>query len=155
MYVLLLQWGFDHGSVACGPGHCLPWSFTGGQPGLGACTSAAAILPVSEPRNKPGAAKVQINPVGTCLHINGLVQERPNSIALAMELRLSCTNPWTYTRVQSVYGSDNERPRYIVTLSLICWAHTQNNPCTHILWYLLIYKYLLFYLSHFHLYQSI
>ena len=25
--------------------------------------------------------------------INGLVQERRNSIALAMELRLSCTNP--------------------------------------------------------------
>ena len=27
-------------------------------------------------------------------HINGLVQERRNSSALAMELRLSCTNPW-------------------------------------------------------------
>ena len=26
-------------------------------------------------------------------HINGLVQERCNSSALAMELRLSCTNP--------------------------------------------------------------
>ena len=27
------------------------------------------------------------------LHIDGLVQERRNSIALAMELRLSCINP--------------------------------------------------------------
>ena len=27
-------------------------------------------------------------------HIDGLVQERCNSMALAMELRLSCTNPW-------------------------------------------------------------
>ena len=30
-------------------------------------------------------------------HINGLVQERRNSIALAMELRLSCTNQLTIT----------------------------------------------------------
>ena len=26
-------------------------------------------------------------------------------------------------------GSANERPRYIVTPSLIDWAHTQNDPC--------------------------
>ena len=30
------------------------------------------------------------------MHIDGLVQERRNSSALAMELRLSCTNPSTY-----------------------------------------------------------
>ena len=29
-------------------------------------------------------------------HTNGLVQERRNSSALAMELRLSCTNPSIY-----------------------------------------------------------
>ena len=29
-------------------------------------------------------------------HIEGLVQERRNSSALAMELRLSCTNPSIY-----------------------------------------------------------
>ena len=29
-------------------------------------------------------------------HIDGLVQERHNSSALAMELRLSCINPSTY-----------------------------------------------------------
>ena len=28
------------------------------------------------------------------LDINGLVKERRNSIANALELRLSCTNPW-------------------------------------------------------------
>ena len=32
-------------------------------------------------------------PVRYRLYIDGLVQERRNSIALAMELRLSCTNP--------------------------------------------------------------
>ena len=30
---------------------------------------------------------------GHDIHIDGLVQERRNSSALAMELRLSCTNP--------------------------------------------------------------
>ena len=30
---------------------------------------------------------------GDIYHIEGLVQERHNSSALAMELRLSCTNP--------------------------------------------------------------
>ena len=31
-----------------------------------------------------------------CGEIEGLVQERSNSIVLAMELRLSCTNPSKY-----------------------------------------------------------
>ena len=36
-------------------------------------------------------------------HIDGLVQERRNSSALAMELRLSCTNPSiSWTNVWSV-----------------------------------------------------
>ena len=35
-------------------------------------------------------------------HIDGLVQERCNSSALAMELRLSCTNPSIYNVMQSV-----------------------------------------------------
>ena len=30
----------------------------------------------------------------SALHIDGLVQERHNSIANALELRLSCINPW-------------------------------------------------------------
>ena len=32
------------------------------------------------------------------LHIDGLVQERRNSSALTMELRLSCTNPSIFSR---------------------------------------------------------
>ena len=28
-------------------------------------------------------------------------------------------------------GSANERRRYIVKSSLICWAHNQNDPCLH------------------------
>ena len=37
------------------------------------------------------SALVQVS-VGTKIRIDGLVQERRNSSALAMELRLSCTN---------------------------------------------------------------
>ena len=32
----------------------------------------------------------------TTAHIDGLVQERRNSSALAMELHLSCTDPWSH-----------------------------------------------------------
>ena len=35
-------------------------------------------------------------------YIDGLMQERRNSSALAMELRLSCTNPWIWTCVYVV-----------------------------------------------------
>ena len=38
---------------------------------------------------------IKLSEVGQ-IQINGLVQERHNSIALAMELRLSCTNPSTW-----------------------------------------------------------
>ena len=34
--------------------------------------------------------------VNTLRHVDGLVQERRNSSALVMELRLSCTNPSMY-----------------------------------------------------------
>ena len=37
-----------------------------------------------------------------CQHIDGLMQERRNSIANALELSLSCTNPLTYKLAQSV-----------------------------------------------------
>ena len=37
-------------------------------------------------------------------HIGGLVQERRNSSALAMELRLSCTNPQIYVS-SAIFGS--------------------------------------------------
>ena len=43
-----------------------------------------------------------------CNHINGLVQERRNSIANAMELRLSNTNPlkWLITHYQDTKIED-------------------------------------------------
>ena len=37
------------------------------------------------------------------IHIDGLVQERRNSSALAMELRLSCINPAIYTCKDGAY----------------------------------------------------
>ena len=42
-------------------------------------------------------------------HIDGLLQERRNSIALAMELRLSCTNPSIWLN----YITINEKMIYI------------------------------------------
>ena len=94
------------------------------------------------------------------VHIDGLVQERHNSSALAMELRLSCITHrferyyntvfiiWYYTfHDDEKYSrlllqrslmycdiilcmcSANETQCYIVTLSLIGWAHAQNDPC--------------------------
>ena len=41
--------------------------------------------------------------IGTLMHvyINGLVQERRNSSALAMELRLSCINPGFFIYIGS------------------------------------------------------
>ena len=36
-------------------------------------------------------------------HIDGLMQERRNSSALAMELHLSCTNPSIYARFQPMH----------------------------------------------------
>ena len=45
-------------------------------------------------------------------HIDGLVQESFNSSALAMELRLSCTNPSIYGL--NIYsGVDNIVPRIV------------------------------------------
>ena len=37
-------------------------------------------------------------------YLDGLVQERPNSIVNALELRLSCTNPSLYTVYSSAIG---------------------------------------------------
>ena len=64
-------------------------------------------------------------------YINGLVQERRNSSALAMELRLSCINPsiW-YEGVRPVWNDT----RLYINLALISngtqtiMGH-QNNPC--------------------------
>ena len=53
----------------------------------------------------------------------GSCKKDGNSSALAMELRLSCTNPLILCMRPA-----NERRRYIVTASLICWTHTLMIP---------------------------
>ena len=45
-------------------------------------------------------------------HIDGLVQERRNSIALAMGLRIPCTNPSIYCIIFAIDGF--VLPRFIV-----------------------------------------
>ena len=40
--------------------------------------------------------------------IDGLVQERRNSIDNALQLRLSCTNPWRWAAYQDVETSPNQ-----------------------------------------------
>ena len=42
------------------------------------------------------------HPTQLVTHINGLVQERRNSIANVLELRLSCTNPSIYRYAQQI-----------------------------------------------------
>ena len=42
--------------------------------------------------------------------VDRLVQERRNSSALALELRLSCTNPSSIVIYKSIYGSMQLRP---------------------------------------------
>ena len=55
----------------------------------------------------------------TDMHIDGLVQERRNSIANALELRLSCTNP-------SIWPS-----------SVLCEEHYTMVKTSHFPWYVL------------------
>ena len=76
------------------PWHCLP-----------GCSKAPAVLPLGTQGGTTLRGEVE-QEMGTgegcgwCLHrssyIDGLVQERRNSSALAVELRLSCTNPSTW-----------------------------------------------------------
>ena len=54
-------------------------------------------------------------------HIDGLVQEICNSIALTMELRLSCTNLSTYYYMRT---HTSLTPKYIATLMLHTNTHT-------------------------------
>ena len=64
----------------------------------------------------------------TAIYIDGLVQERCNSSALAMELRLSCAN-------QSIYAppdlSDQGRkeliPIYLITISAVSQQQMQQS----------------------------
>ena len=52
---------------------------------------------------KDGTPNVQM--IIYSIYINGLVRKRRNSSALAMELRLSCTNPSIYAAKYTVLSS--------------------------------------------------
>ena len=55
-------------------------------------------------------------------HIDGLVQERRNSIANALELRLSCTHPsirWLVSEMYGVYNTSQELCMCFFTLCFI------------------------------------
>ena len=53
------------------------------------------------------------------IHIDGLVQERRNSNALAIELRLSCTNPLTYSAIDVYDIFTSELLLYVVYIEVI------------------------------------
>ena len=101
--------------------HVLKWSG-------GCCCRCGYVLqpqcmhePSYDPHNKntlPNVTPITLSvTVGLSVcaqgEIDGLMQERCNSSALAMELSLSCTKPskWLY-----------------IIMSLIGWLHTQNDP---------------------------
>ena len=79
-----------------------------------------------------------VNPssAGLRLYINGLVQERGNSIANALELRLFCPNPWiqdpslVITVPADVPAPDSARP-----FAARCWLHLHESK---FLWLLVI-----------------
>ena len=58
-------------------------------------SNPAWYLPVKSHENKTPSVGYGSH-CGQKEHIDGLVQERRNSSASAMELRLSCTNPWIH-----------------------------------------------------------
>ena len=58
---------------------------------MGNAHPVAAIITTAEVAASAAAAGLEY--FNTVRHIDGLVQERRNSSALAMELRLSCTKP--------------------------------------------------------------
>ena len=55
------------------------------------------------------------------VHVDGLMQERRNSIANTLELRLSCTNPSLYTCIYILLGYTKQ------TLSESEFAHFLNS----------------------------
>ena len=55
------------------------------------------------------------------VHIDGLVQERCNSIANALELHLSCTNPLIYGGIIWLFVGNSK-------WQAIAWANTKSIP---------------------------
>ena len=58
-------------------------------------------------------------------HIDGLVQERRNSIANALELRLSCANPYEHKKLKNMEINDKKNLDYWVTAKKLksYWLH--------------------------------
>ena len=63
-------------------------------------------------------------------HIDGLVWERRKSSALAMEIRLSCTNPSIYTNVPtSVHNRTHNMGSYVQVIACCLFsANTSSKP---------------------------
>ena len=57
-------------------------------------------------------------------HVDGLVQERRNSSALAMELHLSCTNPSMWITVQWYYSKVSFSPNTAAAGESTLWIYT-------------------------------
>ena len=61
----------------------------------------------------------------TCLHIDGLEQEKRKSVALAMELRLSCTNPLIWYLIMNTSPSLLLVLFDIINAAIVLFANTQ------------------------------
>ena len=64
-----------------------------------ACISLLVLACPNETNVHPAQAELLCRYVYAIYHVDGLVQERRNCNALAMELRLSCTNPSKYAQL--------------------------------------------------------
>ena len=96
---------FIHKSVHCSPASCKcpcprrsPW-----DPGVSGSTGA---------RSLEGSTGSEFQKRGT-ERFDGLVQERCNSSALAMELHLSCTNPSTWDISQGHFSPKDSQTKWL------------------------------------------
>ena len=112
------------GSVGCEPA-AWSWDTPGNPPQRGPQNSSPATA-----NNKHSIAYLPLNILrmrwnGGCFvdDIYGLVQERRNSSALAMELRLSCTNPLTYSNI-SVFL----RVQLSLLVLVMAWCKQHDKP---------------------------
>ena len=88
------------------------------------------------------ADNIYPGPITCCMQEGNLVQKKTNTTITKQRL-LPCIEQWRslvywllsiylvkpFSGILLCMRSANKRWRYIVTLSLIGWAHTQNNPC--------------------------
>ena len=67
-------------------------------------------------------------------HIDGLVQERRNSIANALELRLYCTYPLIWPKVGNPSGFLKSEVYNITFCTMYCWFVAVADSCHNIAW---------------------